>query len=148
MRHFIIDGNNLIGKIDHLWKLQSKNKKESREKLAFAIERYFSNRNHNVTLHFDGHKDEPIKTNFRIEYSDNRSADEMIKQEISISNNPRLISVITSDHNLAEFARVCGCEVIKSENFGRGLFNKNSSASENELINKIDNNEIKRLFGV
>ena len=45
MRHYVIDGNNLIGKIGSLHKLQNKDKQGSREKLAFILERYFSGKN-------------------------------------------------------------------------------------------------------
>lgn len=52
MRHYIIDGNNLIGKIASLQKLQKKNKQSSREKLAFILESYFLGKpNNKVSLH-------------------------------------------------------------------------------------------------
>jgi predicted RNA-binding protein with PIN domain len=42
MKHYIIDGNNLIGKIKSFNQLQKKNKQQCREKLAFLLSRYFS----------------------------------------------------------------------------------------------------------
>ena len=47
MRHFIIDGNNLMGKIPSLYKLQKKDGQSSREKLAFILESYFMNKKNN-----------------------------------------------------------------------------------------------------
>ena len=61
MKHFIIDGNNLIGKISSLQRLQRKDKQQSRVKLAFLIDNYFQGKNAKVTIHFDGYEQEPIK---------------------------------------------------------------------------------------
>ena len=62
MRHYIIDGNNLIGKIASLQKLQKKNKQSSREKLAFILESYFLGKlNNKVSLHLDGFAGQPVK---------------------------------------------------------------------------------------
>ena len=41
MKHFIIDGNNVIGKIKFLKSIQKSNKQQSRRKLAFLIDNYF-----------------------------------------------------------------------------------------------------------
>ncbi len=101
MKHFIIDGNNLIGKISLLKVLQKKNKQGSREKLAFLIDKYFSSKNAKVSLHFDGFPKNPIKIlNAKIHYSNSSTADEKIKQEISVSKNPKNIIVVSSDNNI------------------------------------------------
>ena len=53
--NYIIDGNNLIGKIPSLMNLQKKDKQASREKLVYMLDRYFIQKKVNVTLHLDGH---------------------------------------------------------------------------------------------
>ena len=124
---FIIDGNNLIGKIPQLFKLQQKDRQSSREKLAFILDNYFHNKNAKVTLHFDGFRNVPIKNStIKIFYSDSREADQAIKEQISRTKNKKLITVVTSDLNLAEFAKVCSSDVIPSEEFGR-MLNENKS---------------------
>lgn len=149
VKHYIIDGNNLIGKIASIWKLQKKDKQASREKLAFVVDRYFHYKKMNVTLHFDGHKNEAINTNkARINYSGSRTADELIKNEIMNAKNPRTICVVSSDHNIMEFARVCGCVVKKSESFASDLSRKEETEDEQKKIDGIDENEIRKLFGV
>ena len=83
IKHYIIEGNNLIGKIPKLWEVQKKDKQSTRERLAFLLERYFHGRKIKVTLHFDGHPNQAIKTgNIKIEYSRNAIAYLNIKQEI------------------------------------------------------------------
>jgi len=150
MKHFIIDGNNLIGKTKSLHRLQKKNKQQSREKLAFLIDNYFQAKNAKVTIHFDGYEHQPIKlTNCKIIYSRNRIADDNIKQQIDSSSNSKNIIVITSDNNLREFARVCSCSLQKSEEFADKLLVKNID-DEAEKIKSMssDFEEFKKMFGV
>ena len=150
MKHYIIDGNNLIGKIPAIKKFQKSRKQTSREKLAFLLGRYFSNQKNSVSLYFDGHIKETIKiSGVKIKYSGSKTADEKIKLEIEKSKNPRNIIVVTSDNNVAEFARVCSCQVIKSEDFTKNLSTRSSSDEEQSRIDQINNSEeFKKLFGV
>lgn len=149
MKHYLIDGNNLIGKIPSIKKLQRSNKQASRERVSFLLGRYFAKRKASVSLHFDGHPGESIKVSgIKIKYSENRTADEKIKKEIEKSKNPKNIIVVTSDNNVAEFAKVCSCQVIKSEDFSRQLLNTDTDDEEKQRIEEIkDNEEFKKLFG-
>ena len=148
-RHYIIDGNNLIGKIPKLWKMQQKEKQSSREGLAFQLERYFYYKKIQVSLHFDGHENSHIKAKgIKIIYSKNTNADNKIKDEISYSKNPKLITVISSDMNVLDFARVNSCSIIKSEIFARDMNKTDDIEDEERLTKGIDNNEMKKLFGI
>ena len=62
MLTYIIDGNNLIGKISSLMNLQKKDKQAAREKLTYILERHFTNKKANITLHFDGHPNSKINS--------------------------------------------------------------------------------------
>ncbi|MCH7965248.1 MAG: NYN domain-containing protein [Bacteroidetes bacterium] len=148
MNHYIIDGNNLIGKINFLHKIQQKDKQHSREKLAFMIDNYFHEKKAKVTIHFDGFKNLPIKLNqAKIIYSDSKSADDMIKNQIELANNRKNLVVITSDNNIQEFARVCSCLIIKSEEFARTILSKKQD-DEKDIIEKMKNDveEWRELF--
>ena len=149
IKHYIIDGNNLIGKIASIWILQQKDKQASREQLTFIVDRFFQQTKLKVTLHFDGFKNETINShNIAIKYSGSRTADELIKKEIMNSKNQREICLVSSDRNLIEFAQVCECLVKNSENFAAELSHKEEPGEEEKKIEEIDNNEIKNLFGV
>lgn len=150
MLTYIIDGNNLIGKISALMSLQKKDKQASREKLVFMLDRYFSTKKTKVVLHFDGYSNVGINSSkMKIVYSENLTADDRIKKQISQSKNPRNFVVITSDSNLAQFAKVCSCKVISSEEFAAQIQKNNSEADEQAKINLINNvDEFKKLFGV
>lgn len=148
-RKYIIDGNNLIGKIPKLWAMQKKDKQSSREGLVFQLERYFYQKKLGVSLHFDGHQNSIIKgKGIKIIYSENTNADNKIKDEIAISDNPKLITVVSSDQNVLDYARVNSCTMIKSEEFARGLNKKDNLEDEENISKGIDNNEMKRLFGI
>jgi len=150
MKHYIIDGNNLIGKIKSLHKMQQSDKQRSREKLSFMIDNYFHDKKVKVTIHFDGFAKQPIKLTYaNIIYSDNNSADSKIKKQIEMSNNRRIITVITSDSNLGDHARLCSASLLKSEEFAKKLLHKNVN-DEEDRINQMKNNteEFKKMFGV
>jgi len=147
---YIIDGNNLIGKISSLMNLQKKDKQASREKLVFLLDRYFIQKKANVTLHLDGHPGGRINSSkMKIVYSENQTADEKIKKQISQSKSPRNIIVITSDSNLAQFAKVCSNTVVSSDEFAAEIKKSTSNSDEEAKINSMNNiDEFKKLFGV
>ncbi len=150
MKHYIIDGNNLIGKIKTLNQIYKKNKKQSGEKLAFMIGRHFNFKKATVSLHFDGVRTDVVKvTGIKIIYSGHVTADENIKNEIGKSKNPKNIVLVTSDRNVADFGRVCSCQVIKSEEFSKQLLSSGFTDEEKIRLEEInDPDEFKKLFGV
>jgi predicted RNA-binding protein with PIN domain len=149
LKNYIIDGNNLIGKIKTLNQIHKKNKKQSAEKLAFLIARFFHMKNVSVSLHFDGFQADIIRvTGINIFYSGDVTADEKIKNEIGKSKNPKNIILITSDSNLAEFGRVCSCQVIKSEAFSKQLLSSGFDEEKTRIEELNNTEEFKKLFGV
>jgi uncharacterized protein len=150
VKHYLIDGNNLIGKIKTIQALQQRDKQASRVKLAQILGRYFAMKKAKVTLHFDGFANDPINIpRLKIIYSENRSADDNIKDQIENSKNRKNLVVVTSDNNLREFAKVCLCDVIKSEEFVSRFLSSQDKNEEQERISSIDDaEEFKKLFGV
>ena len=150
MKKYIIDGNNLIGKIRSLGNLQKKDKQASREKLAHLVERYFSNKKVEVILNFDGFANQKISVSkIKLVYSDKISADEKIKKQIEAESNKRNVVVISSDNNVREFAQVCGCEIISSEDFGKEITKSQNADDEDSRIKAMDDiNTFKKLFDV
>ena len=147
MISYIIDGNNLIGKIKSLMDLQIKNKQASREKLVYMLDRYFSGKKYVVTLHLDGHQNGKINSSvMKIIYSEKLSADEKIKDQIERTASRKNTVVITSDSNIAEFARVCSCKIISSEEFASMIRNMNKGDDEENRIKQMNNDEFIKLF--
>lgn len=151
MKHYIIDGNNVIGKSKELLELQKKDKQLSREKLAFKLSNYFREKKAKVTLHFDGYKNTPINiSGIKVIYSDNKEADTSIRNQIEQTKNRKLLIVVTSDYAIQNFARACSCEILPSETLLKQAAHQNDSDDENKKIESMNNevNEFKRLFGL
>lgn len=149
MQHYILDGNNIIGKDRELKQLQQIEPQLSREKLIPLIDRYFAKKKVKVSLHFDGFQKDIVKSSkAKIIYSDNKTADEKIRDQIESSKNSKKLVVVTSDRSLFEFAKVCSCTVIKSEEFLNQIRDEKTGRSESEIQEEIHNDEIKKLFGV
>lgn len=143
MINYIIDGNNLIGKIKSLMDIQRKGDKQlARERLVLLLDRYFSNKKCSITLHLDGFENDKINSSSsKIIYSQKLTADEKIKNQIEHSSSRKNITVITSDNNIVQFARVCGCKVIPSEEFASMIRNMKQEDSEESRIKQINNDE-------
>jgi predicted RNA-binding protein with PIN domain len=149
IKKYIIDGNNLIGKISELWVLQQKDRQLSRVKLVKYLDQYFANKNVKVSLHLDGYAADPIPSSkVKINYSDNKTADSKIKKEIDNSKNPKVLLVVSSDHSVQNYAKVNSCAVLSSEDFNKMLKDKKSKKSEDDIAKSISNDEIKKIFGV
>jgi len=149
MNTYIIDGNNVIGKIKSLSLIHKKDKQGSREKLTNILNRYFSGKKVKISLHFDGHPNVALPfSKGRIHYSLNQPSDNLIKKEIENSNNCRLIILVTSDRNLMDFGKVCGCTILSSDEFS-GLIEKSLEKNdESEKIRQLEKqkDEFLKLF--
>lgn len=149
MNHYIIDGNNLIGRIKSFQQLQQKDKQASRERLVNLLNKYFSGKKIKLTLHFDGHPNLSLSiSKGKIEYSKNDISDNLIRREIESSKNPRLLILITSDHSLMNFGKVCGCTIISSDEFYKSIEQSFEKNDEEERIQQLgnDKNEFLKLF--
>ena len=57
--------------------------------------------------------------------------------------------MISSDHEIQNFAKVCSCEVLSSEEFAKELATSKKINEEENRIKSINNvEEFKRLFNV
>jgi uncharacterized protein len=139
MSHYIIDGNNLIGKIKSLKELQKRNKQGSREGLVSMLNNYFAGKKIKATLHLDGHPNTALSfPSGRIIYSEKRNSDSMICEEIDNSKNPKLITVISSDHRIINYARANSCTPIKSEDFYCEIKKSYEKNDEQERLKQLE----------
>ncbi len=150
MKNYLIDGNNLIGKIKKLFDMQKKDGQAARGTLAIMLERSFKKNKQRINLFFDGFENEAIPFSLgKIIYSNKKTADEEIKLMIENSNSRRNLVVVSSDIEIIKFAKSCGCNVTSSEEFAKKLSHKDAIDEEKSKIDEINNVEqFKRLFGV
>ena len=149
MKSYLIDGNNLMGKLGPIKRIQQKDKQASRERLVMLVEQYFNSRKGKVFLHFDGFQNTSLSlSKGKIIYSEKFKADKKIKEQIESTKNRENLVVISSDHEIQNFARVCSCNVLSSEEFAKDLTSKKGINEEEERIKAINNiEEFKKLFG-
>jgi len=120
---FIIDGYNLLYKSSDLKKNIETDINSAREKLILQLDNFFSSKRASVYLVFDGVSNfthfNPYSTpKIRVLFSKkNQKADILIKKIIDESQNKSLITVISSDHEVYQYAKVSRCKAIKSEEF-------------------------------
>lgn len=149
MKYYVIDGNNLIGKIPSLQSIHKKDPQGSREKLYNIITEYFRTKKCETIIFFDGYEKVPIRhSKVKIVYSDNKTADDHIRNYISNSRSRTQITLISSDGTLCEFAKKCSCQVILSEKFNDELRKQHEIDAEKEKINSLSgsNAEFIKLF--
>jgi len=142
MNHYIIDGNNLIGKIKSL--SAAKNKQQSREGLVSILNGFFSGKKCNLTLHLDGYANTPLHlSKGKIIYSEKSISDYFILKEIDNSKNKKQIILVSSDYGLIDYAKVNCCSVIKSENFSKQILVKVEADGESFAVKQL---EMERKF--
>lgn len=145
MQYIFIDGNNLIGYLQ-----KTKKKTFNRSDLIIYLERFFVNKRNNIYVFFDGYPNEIVASNIiKIMYSKNKTADEIIRDEIENYINSKKVTVVTSDRNLQEIAKVNYSKVISCEDFIKNYLNHRPSTQFDEDKPKvISDDEIKKLFGI
>lgn len=131
MKTIIIDGNNLIHKVQHLKTLFMKEKTSAQLALIESVKSRLSG-NEKVIFVFDGFG--MIKGKDVI-FSNEMTADEVIRNRIEKFNDHKKLKVVSSDNDIINLAKVCGCEVQKSEEF-RNDINKTNSITAGKNINQ------------
>lgn len=139
MNHYIIDGNNLIGKIKSLSAANKKDKQSSREGLVSLLNGFFVGKKCNLTLHLDGHANTPLYlSKGKIIYSEKRASDYFIRQEIDNSKNKKQIILVSSDHSLINYAKVNSSVVILSEEFSKQLQTRGEINQESRAVKQLE----------
>ena len=124
MRTVIIDGNNLLHKMQNLKRLFKENPESAQLSLYESVKGKMS-RNDKLVLVFDGFSN--IKS-ANIIFSGVKTADDIIRKYIEDNYQKKSMAVISSDNEIISIARACSCEILKSEDFvseKKTLKNKN-----------------------
>jgi predicted RNA-binding protein with PIN domain len=145
MKTIIIDGNNLLHKIQSIKEMHSYDKQGA----AFALRDFVRSRYQGkakIVIVFDGHGKNEGQS---VIYSGNVTADTVIREKIEQAKNSRELVIVSSDAGITDLAKVCGCEVIKSENFAKSLTGEVKSPAKgkdvNELFEKPDRSTKKEI---
>lgn len=131
---YIVDGNNVMGQTPG-W---HRDKPGARRRLLEDVARFARIRKARVTVVFDGEPDrgQPDGSAFRgvkVFYADRGSdADSRILRLVESSTDPRGITVVTSDRQLAFLVRSAGASVLRSGEFRRLMQKADDENSESD----------------
>lgn len=151
--HYIIDGYNLMHAIPSLKKLLARDAVQAREELIAHVARLTHRRKFRGTIVFDGAKPQAdfgvARAPIHVVYAAPQSADDKIKSLIEHAPNRAWLVVISSDHEILNFARVCSCQTHTSKYFANLLFDTGTSGEEKDhsTLSKSQVDEWLRLFG-
>lgn len=142
MKTIIIDGNNLIHKVEKFKRQFLKDKEAAQIAMIEAVKAHLR-KNEKAIFVFDGFGN--LKKPDII-FSNEITADEVIRKTIEKFKNPKLLKVVSSDHNIIDFAKVCGCVILKSEDFWKELKTGNSptegkNINQNYIYDKLEKPE-------
>jgi predicted RNA-binding protein with PIN domain len=153
LQHYIIDGYNLIHAIPSLKKLLVRDAIQAREQLIDHVARLTHRKKFRGTIVFDGVRPDGDFTASRapihVVYAAPLTADDKIKALIEHAPNRAWLVIISSDHEILNFARVCACTTHTSKYFANMLFDTDTAGEEKEQssLSKTQVDEWLRLFG-
>lgn len=130
MKTIIIDSNNLIHKVTEFKRLFSENPETAQHTLIESVKSKIRKDCKPVFV-FDGFGNIKRKN---VEYSGKQSADDVIKKYIEENYEKKSLMIVSSDLGITRLARVCGCEVKKSEEFWKEL---NPTPLKGKNINQL-----------
>lgn len=143
MAHILIDGYNLIAKMNGL----RGDLEAQRERVLRILSQYRAQKYHNITVVFDGEKGGWMTENHERTMGINivfsrlgEKADNVIKQ--MVKGHHIEYTVITSDKEIASFAEGCGHTAVPSEEFIPKLLFYSRTAS---AVYKDDDTECRSI---
>lgn len=121
MKQYIIDGFNLIHKSSALKSKLSQGKNIAVAALIEIVRQYAADYpSYSFTIFIDGAKDCEVLKPAKVETifsGKTLTADELIKQYVAKHHQAKLLTVVSSDVEVYNYARIHACEAIISEDF-------------------------------
>jgi predicted RNA-binding protein with PIN domain len=159
MMHYILDANNLMYKDRQLHSLLKTSLDYAQTALIKLINDYAARyKKYRITVVFDGSADVdlPIAKNVFVKSSGSDLADSLIKELVRIEENPRLCTVVSSDMEVYNYARLNSCQAVLCEQFLSELLETSKSKNINAEtdsekpagVSKKEIRRMKELFGV
>jgi predicted RNA-binding protein with PIN domain len=120
MRHYILDGHNILLKKNVLKSRVPGDPAQVFNQLILRCQRFVSGKSKKCTVFFDGAPPGDIIKGIKqvqVTFSYNQTADSMIKSLIERSKNPRNLIIVSDDTEIQRFARVYSCEIQSVKRF-------------------------------
>jgi len=150
--HYILDGYNILKKIPYL---SNRHLSQGRQGFLDLIKRFNLCGKNKVTVVFDGRSDvvaPPHRTDFIVLFSEDETADDLIKKVVKKSKNPRQVIVVSDDRELRFEVKRLSARVISVEEFTKKIPAKKSREKfkDKAFLKKDDaqriTEELKRIW--
>lgn len=119
----LIDGYNLLHQIPRIKSELDTDPDHARAQLLYRLSAYAQRNSFKVTVIFDGYKTTHLPQRrypgVKVKYARNESADDVIKRLVDTPHGSEKPIVVTSDREIVDFARHCGCETRTSHEFAK-----------------------------
>jgi predicted RNA-binding protein with PIN domain len=136
---FIVDGYNVIRRIDILRAKFNVSAEKGREALVIQLANWRHHSKSDVVVVFDGDSSSSVdsKSGIRIVFSkSHHSADDVIKKLVDNDKSRFAMTVVSSDTAVTRYAKSSGCAVMSSEAFHKKVSDvRNSEVEESEEKN-------------
>jgi predicted RNA-binding protein with PIN domain len=146
--HYIIDGYNVMHFIPKFKNLLKKDLEYSRVMFIQTLSNYFIHKKIDVTVVFDGERNSSeINTlntpEVKVIFSAApEKADNKIKSLIDFSRNKALTIIISSDHEVYQYAKVSKCKAMTSDKFYELLLSKPIDIENKIKTHSLSKNEL------
>lgn len=139
--HYIIDGYNLIHRVDVFRAQLNKNLEAARTNLTAKLSEHQILHHCLITVVFDSTEGPVInpayKKNISIIYSKPpQNADQAIKNIIDKNKNRQELVIVSSDQEVMFYAKASGCRFLSSEKFYSILSEKHAKSEKDDLEDK------------
>jgi predicted RNA-binding protein with PIN domain len=137
---YIIDGYNMIRKIDALRAHDAKSLEKGRQALIQKLSRFRIGSKAEITVVFDGQKSSlTSQSGITIRFSNlPNKADEMIKKLVDQNKKAQETTVVSSDREVMVYAKGCGCKTQRSEDFYKKIDQTKTAGIIKDLEEKHD----------
>lgn len=150
MRHYILDGHNILFRDAGLKSILSADPARALNVLIVRCQRIISGKNKKCSVFYDGAPPGNIVSgikNVQVTFSYNRTADALIKSLIARSKNPRNLIVVSDDAEIQRYARAHSCEILPVRRFLKEtLQSGESNDPEKPTTDDLSIEEWLRLF--
>ena len=130
METIFVDAYNLMHKVPELKMLLKQDRDICVDIMVAKMQGHFTESGRKVILVFDGHGQNRHLKNIEVKFSSTDithnygNADKMIKAMIDRFRNKKLLKVVSSDNEVAWYARECGAKIQSSKSFWGELKDK------------------------
>lgn len=140
---YIIDGYNMIRKIDALRAHDAQSLEKGRQALIMKLSGFRLQSKADITIVFDGQKSSlASQSGITVCFSNlPNKADEMIKKLVDQNKKTQETTVVSSDNEVMWYAKGCGCKVERSEDF----YKKITGSKKSEMVKDLEEKDNPQL---